>query len=82
MTREVFEEVGLRVRNPRYWGSQPWPFPHSLMVGFTAEWESGEIVCDPTEIVDAQWYQRDELPPIPPPISIARKLIDAWLTSP
>jgi NAD+ diphosphatase len=82
VTREVFEEVGLRVRNPRYWGSQPWPFPHSLMVGFTAEWESGEIVCDPTEIVDAQWYQRDELPPIPPPISIARKLIDAWLTSP
>ncbi len=82
VTREVFEEVGLRVRNPRYWGSQPWPFPHSLMVGFTAEWESGEIVCDPTEIVDAQWYQRDELPPIPPSISIARKLIDAWLRSP
>ncbi len=82
VTREVFEEVGLRVRNARYWGSQPWPFPHSLMVGFTAEWESGEIVCDPTEIVDAQWYQRDELPPIPPSISIARKLIDAWLRVP
>ena len=77
--REVGEEVGITVRNARYWGSQPWPFPHSLMIGFTAEWVSGEIECDPSEIVDAQWYSRDELPPIPPRISIARKLIDAWL---
>ena len=77
--REVREEVGIEVVNPRYWGSQPWPFPHSLMIGFTAEWESGEIVCDPTEILDAQWYSRDELPSIPPRISIARKLIDAWV---
>ena len=79
VVREVREEVALTVGNVRYWGSQPWPFPHSLMVGFTAEWVSGEIVCDPTEIVDAQWYTRDELPPIPPAISIARKLIDAWM---
>jgi NAD+ diphosphatase len=50
------------------------------MVGFMAEWSSGEIEIDPVEIVDAQWFTRDELPPIPPPISIARKLIDAWLT--
>lgn len=81
VVREVREEVALTVGNVRYWGSQPWPFPHSLMVGFTAEWVSGEIVCDPTEIVDAQWYTRDELPPIPPAISIARKLIDAWMRS-
>jgi NAD+ diphosphatase len=79
VVREVHEEVGLVVRNPRYQGSQPWPFPHSLMIGFRAEYESGDIVCDETEIVDAQWYRRDELPMIPPGISIARTLIDGWL---
>jgi NAD+ diphosphatase len=79
VVREVREEVGIEVGDVRYWGSQPWPFPHSLMVGFTATWESGEIDIDPAEIVDAQWFRRDEMPPIPPSISIARKLIDAWL---
>jgi NAD+ diphosphatase len=79
VVREVREEVGIEVDDVRYWGSQPWPFPHSLMVGFTAKWKSGEIDIDATEIVDARWFRRDELPPIPPPISIARKLIDAWL---
>ncbi len=79
VVREVREEVGIEVQDVRYWGSQPWPFPHSLMVGFTAKWKSGEIDIDPTEIVDARWFRRDELPAIPPPISIARKLIDAWL---
>lgn len=78
--REVREEVGVEVDDVRYWGSQPWPFPHSLMIGFTARWTSGDIVCDPTEIADAQWYTRSNMPPIPPPISIARKIIDAWLT--
>jgi NAD+ diphosphatase len=77
--REVREEVGITVRAPRYFGSQPWPFPHSLMIGFRAEYESGEIVCDPSEIAEAGWFGRDELPMVPPPISIARKLIDAWL---
>jgi NAD+ diphosphatase len=77
--REVEEEVGLVVRNPRYVGSQPWPFPNSLMVGFRADYESGEIDCDPSEIVDANWYRRDDLPMIPPGISIARKMIDAWV---
>ncbi len=77
--REVFEEVGVQVGAVTYRGSQPWPFPHSLMIGFRAQWQSGEIQCDPTEIVDAQWYRRDALPNIPPRISIARKLIDEWI---
>jgi NAD+ diphosphatase len=82
VVREVFEEVAVTVRDPRYAGSQPWPFPNSLMIGFTAVHESGEIECDPTEIADAGWYRRDDLPPIPPGISIARKLIDRWITQP
>jgi len=77
--REVREEVGVDVHTPRYFSSQPWPFPHSLMIGFRAEWRSGDIVCDPSEIVDAQWFRRDALPQLPGGISIARKLIDAWV---
>ena len=79
VVREVLEEVGITVCNPRYFGSQPWPFPHSLMIGFQAEYEAGEIVCDPSEIAEAGWFRRDEIPMVPPPISIARKLIDTWL---
>lgn len=79
VVREVREEVGIEVGDVRYRGSQPWPFPHSLMVGFRAEWLGGDIVCDPTEIVDAQWFTRDALPMIPPRMSIARALIDGWL---
>ena len=77
--REVREEVGLEVGDLRYYGSQPWPFPHSLMIGFFARWVSGEIVPEPSEIADAGWYRRGALPAIPPPISIARKLIDHWV---
>jgi NAD+ diphosphatase len=79
VVREVREEVGVEVGNVSYQASQPWPFPHSLMIGFRAEWVSGDIVIDPTEIVDAQWFRRDELPSIPPRISIARRLIDDWI---
>ncbi len=60
----------------RYFGSQPWPFPHSLMVGFTAEYESGEIIVDDVELTDAKWFTADNLPLIPGKISIARQLID------
>jgi NAD+ diphosphatase len=74
--REIEEEVGIRVKNIRYFGSQPWPFPDSLMIGFTAEYESGEIRIDETEITDARWFEPDSLPTIPGKISIARKLID------
>ena len=79
LAREVREEVGVEVSRIRYFGSQPWPFPHSLMIGFRAAWSSGDIAIDPNEIVDAGWFRRDDLPPIPPGISIARALIDAWL---
>lgn len=78
VAREVAEEVGLALRNVRYWGSQPWPFPHNLMVGFRAEWASGEIAIDPGEVAEAGWYGLAALPNIPPKLSIARRLIDAW----
>lgn len=78
--REVFEEVGLKVRNIAYFGSQPWPFPHSLMMAYTAEFEAGDILVDATEIAEARWFgPHDDLPPIPHGISIASDLIRAHL---
>jgi NAD+ diphosphatase len=74
--REIEEEVGIKVKNIRYFGSQPWPFPDSLMIGFTAEYESGEIKIDEAEIVNAGWFDPERLPIIPGKMSIARKLID------
>lgn len=74
--REVCEEVGIDLRNIRYFGSQPWPFPNSLMLGFTAEYAGGEIKPDESELADARWFAADELPGIPPLFTIARKLID------
>jgi NAD+ diphosphatase len=79
LVREVREEVGVDVVRPRYFGSQAWPFPHSLMLGFTAEYAGGEIRVDGEEIVEARWFTADALPLVPPPLSIARKLIDAWV---
>ncbi|MBU1101616.1 MAG: NAD(+) diphosphatase [Bacteroidetes bacterium] len=77
--REVREEAGIEVKNIQYFGSQTWPFPNSLMIGFTAEWESGEIKIDEEEIVDADWFFHDKLPVIPDTVSIARKLIDNFV---
>lgn len=77
--REVREEVGVELDAVRYIASQPWPFPHSLMIGFEATWASGDIEIDETEIVDAQWFRPDDLPMIPPGMSIARTLIDRWV---
>jgi NAD+ diphosphatase len=77
--REIQEEVNIQVKNIRYFGSQPWPFPDSLMIAFTAEYAGGELDPDPSEIADAGWFRADNLPPIPSRISIARQLID-WFT--
>jgi NAD+ diphosphatase len=79
IVREIREEVGIDVKSLRYFGSQPWPFPHSLMVGYFAEWAAGEIQPDGAEILDAKWFRAGDLPAIPPPLSIARRLIDAWI---
>ncbi len=77
--REVQEEVGVELADVRYVASQPWPFPHSLMLGFEATWGSGEIRIDEHEIVHAAWFRADDLPAIPPGLSIARRLIDDWV---
>lgn len=79
VVREVQEEVGLRIKNIKYWGSQPWPFPSNLMVGFTADYESGDIHMDDGELTSAQWYRANELPEIPDKMSISRQLIEDWL---
>lgn len=76
LMREVKEEVGLEVKNIRYFGSQPWPFPHSLMIAFTCEHAGGGIVLDDEEMEEAAWFGADELPRVPPPISISRQLIE------
>jgi len=76
LAREVREEVGVEVKDLRYFGSQPWPFPHSLMIAFTAEYAGGELRPDGVEIEECAWFDPDALPKLPPPISISRRLID------
>lgn len=78
--REVMEETSLRVKNIRYVGSQPWPYPNSLMLAFHAEYESGEIKFADGELTDGGFFLLDSLPLLPPPPSIARRLIDEWLS--
>jgi NAD+ diphosphatase len=75
--REVWEEVKIRVKNIRYFGSQPWPFPNSLMIGFTAEYESGEIQPDGVEIEEAAWFKAAALPLTPKKMSIGGRMV-AW----
>ena len=77
--REVMEETGLTIDNIRYFGSQPWPYPCGLMVGFEAEYVSGEIKLQQEELAAGAWFTKDNLPTIPEKLSIARKLIDYWL---
>lgn len=77
--REIREEAGIEVRALRYFGSQPWPFPDSLMIAFTAEYAGGDVRPDPRELTDAGWFRVDAMPAVPPRLSIARALIDAWV---
>ncbi|MGB9093049.1 MAG: NAD(+) diphosphatase [Gallionella sp.] len=80
--REVLEEVGIGIANLRYFRSQSWPFPDSLMVAFFADYAGGEIKPDPLEIEDAKWFSCSALPVLPEPVSIARQLIDAACRQP
>ena len=76
--REVWEEVGLGVSQVRYFGSQAWPFPHAVMIGFTAHHATGEIELRDGELATADWFGLDSLPTVPSKMSIARRLLDAW----
>jgi NAD+ diphosphatase len=78
--REVREEVGVNVSNLSYRGSQPWPFPNSLMLGFHAEYQSGDIVLQEDEIAEAYWFPYTGLPLIPGKFAISRWLIDEYLS--
>jgi NAD+ diphosphatase len=88
VAREVLEESGVTVGPPRYESSQPWPFPSSLMLGFSAPWAAGEPAVGDDELQDVRWFSRAEVEAaaadegplrLPPPLAIARRLIDAWL---
>ncbi len=76
--REVLEEAGVRVSELQYFGSQPWPFPHQIMIGFYSRYVSGDIVIDAEELAGAEWYDFENLPQLPPPLSLSRQMIDAW----
>jgi len=79
VAREVREEVGLELEGIRYFGSQAWPFPSQMMVGFEATARAGEFSLQDSEIVEAGWFGPGDLPQLPGPFSIARRLIDAWV---
>lgn len=80
VAREVREEVGIDVDRIRYFGSQTWPYPSTIMLGFVAHYAGGELRPDGEEILSADWYSRDALPEIPGPGSISRRIIDAFVT--
>ena len=77
--REVKEEVGLDIQNIRYFGSQPWPYPCGIMIGFTADYAGGKLQIQQEELSHARWFNRHQLPPIPDKMSIARRLIDDYI---
>jgi NAD+ diphosphatase len=79
--REALEEAGVVTTGFEYAGSQPWPFPHQLMVGFNCRWQSGEIKIDETELEHADWFHAGDLPELPPPLSLSRQIIDRWVAS-
>ena len=79
--REVCEEVGVDLTDLVYVGSQSWPFPHQLMVGYMARYAGGEIRIDTTELDDANWFHVDKLPSLPAPLSLSRQMIDIWVAS-
>ena len=77
--REVWEETGLTIRNITYFGNQPWPYPSNLMIGFIADYVSGEIKLQDEELSSGSFFSKDNLPEIPHKLSLARKMIDWWL---
>jgi NAD+ diphosphatase len=79
--REVLEETGIAIKNVRYRASEPWPFPDSLMLGFVADYDGGEVAPDGVEVESAAWFDRDHLPDLPPRLSLTRALIDDWVAS-
>lgn len=79
--REVLEETALHIEDIRYFGSQPWPFPSSLMVGFTARYKSGTICLQEDELLEADFFRRDELPLLPSKLSLTRQMIDWWASN-
>ena len=79
LRREVMEEVNVSVKNITYFGSQPWPFPSQLMLGYFCEYESGEIKIEEAELEDAKWFKIDDLPNVPPKLSISGQLISSHL---
>lgn len=81
IAREALEETGISISNIRYFGSQPWPYPCGLMVGFHADYVGGALHLQHTELSTAGWFRRDNLPRLPEKLSIARQLIDSWLSS-
>jgi len=80
VAREIGEEVGVAISSVRYFSSQPWPFPNNLMLGYIAEWESGDIKIDEVEIEEARWFHCDDMPQqMPGNISISQWLIDDFV---
>ncbi len=77
--REVLEEVGITVKNIKYFGSQSWPFPNSFMLGFSAQYASGQLCSNDKEIEDVQWFNKDDLPNLPSEASIARQMINRFV---